>query len=164
MTIGAPTRQVLTGPFATEPDPHGISVTPAVEHLVATQVQALLERSPAYYAISDDQRSTMKHDLTKIAAYSAALLHDGFGQAERLGQTPVLRERTVIERPAPISPPLARAAADQSAFAPRAVDRVAEVTRGHPRCDRFPELRVRLDLGDVRGDRDVVDQADGGVR
>lgn len=140
MTIEAPTHQVLIGPFATEPDPRGISVTPAVEHLVATQVQALLERSPAYYAITDDQRSTMKHDLTKIAAYSAALLHDGFGQAERLGQTPVLRERTVIERPAPGNQPLARAAADQSAFAPRAVDRVAEVTRDTLDAIDFPNF------------------------
>ncbi len=138
-------RPVLPGPFATPPHPAGIRVTQAVEDLVVPQVQALLRSSPAYYRIDDDARRDMERNLTKIAAYSAALLHDGFGQAERLGQTPVLR-------PDPPPPtrrrrsPWARSAADSS-FDSRAVDRVADVTGDVLGAIDFPRFVADLIKG-----------------
>ena len=142
-------RPALTGPFATRPDPDGIAVTPAIEGLVATQVQALLERSPAYYEIDETQRTQMQKDLTKIAAYSAALLHDGFGQAEQLHQVPVLRRRSA---PSSDRAPVVRSAADQSAFGTRAVDRVAAVTEDTLGAIDFPNFVADL----IRGTFDAI--------
>ncbi|MFI5896821.1 hypothetical protein ACIA5D_42645 [Actinoplanes sp. NPDC051513] len=141
-------RPVLPGPFATPPHPAGVRVTQAVEDLVVPQVQALLRSSPAYYRIDDAARRDMERDLTKIAAYSAALLHDGFGQAERLGQTPVLR----TEPPAPARTrarrrsPWARSAAD-SPFESSAVDRVADVTGDVLGAIDFPRFVADLIKG-----------------
>ncbi len=143
-------RPPLNGPFDTAPSPNGVEVTPAVQRLVATQVQALLEQSPAYYSLTGDQRSQMEADLTKIAGYSAALLHDGFGQAQRLGQTPVLRERTTV--PGGGNQPLARAAAGQSEFSPRAVSQVATVTRDTLDAIDFPNFVADL----IRGTFDAI--------
>jgi hypothetical protein len=96
----------------------------------------------------------MERDLTKIAAYSAALLHDGFGQAERLGQTPVLHEKRVV--PAPVRHtgrrPLARATADQSAFDPRAVSQVAAITEETLDAIDFPGFVADL----IRGTFDAI--------
>lgn len=137
MTYSTPRPRALAGPFATPPSPHGIRVTRAVEDLVVPQVQALLRSSPAYYEIGDALRREMEHDLTKIAAYSAALLQDGFGQAERLGQTPVLRRvgsPAAPERRRPTGSPWVRAAEDvpppppPTQFDPRAADQVARIT------------------------------------
>ncbi|WP_367325939.1 hypothetical protein [Streptomyces sp. HUAS ZL42] len=142
---GTPWQSPLHGPFATRPDPAGVRVTPAVEDLVGTQVRALLQRSPAYYDLAEERRRAMEHDLTKIAAYSAALLHDGFGQAQRIGQTPVLRNRSQAPR--------ARAAADDTTgFAPRAVGEVASVTRDTLDAIDFPGFVADL----IRGTFDAV--------
>ena len=146
-------RRALRGPFATAPDPTGIAVTPAVEGLVATQVRALLERSPAYYGVNDALRETMQRDLTKIAAYSAALVQDGFNQAEKIGQVPMLRRQVGARATPPRRQPLAIAAADdQSAFATRAVDRVAEVTRDTLGAIDFPSFVSDL----IQGTYDAI--------
>ncbi|GAA1520044.1 hypothetical protein [Kribbella lupini] len=130
------TTRALPGPFATPPDPDGVQVSHAVEDLVVPQVQALLRSSPAYYQISPELRENLEHDLAKVASYSTALLHDGFGQAQRLGQTPVLRRQT---RRA--STPWARAAANENtAFAPRAVDQVARITEETLGAIDFPRF------------------------
>ncbi|WP_433361234.1 hypothetical protein ACQPZX_28125 [Actinoplanes sp. CA-142083] len=138
------TATVLPGPFATPPHPAGVQVTQAVEDLVVPQVQALLRSSPAYYRIGDAARRNMERDLTKIAAYSAALLHDGFGQAGRIGQTPVLRTEPA-PRPNRRSP-WARSAAD-STFESRAVDRVADVTGDVLGAIDFPRFVADLIKG-----------------
>jgi hypothetical protein len=135
---------VLPGPFATPPHPAGVRVTQAVEDLVVPQVQALLRSSPAYYRIDDAARRDMERDLTKIAAYSAALLHDGFGQAERLGQTPVLRADP--PRRGRRRSPWARSAAD-TGFESRAVDRVADVTGDVLGAIDFPRFVADLIKG-----------------
>jgi hypothetical protein len=143
---GLVTSPALQGPFATAPNPDGIEVSDAVQGLVAPQVQALLRSSPAYYQVSDELRHNLERDLGKIASYSAALLHDGFGQAERLGQTPVLRRR--VARPArPLSTPWARAAAEGDTFAPRAADQVARVTEETLGAIDFPRFVADLIRG-----------------
>jgi hypothetical protein len=144
-------RPVLPGPFHTPPHSGGVRVTQAVEDLVVPQVQALLRSSPAYYRIDDDARRDMERNLTKIAAYSAALLHDGFGQAERLGQTPVLR---TDPEPGDRRSPWARAAAGnpldnraESPFQSSAVDRVADTTGAVLGAIDFPRFVADLIKG-----------------
>jgi hypothetical protein len=130
-------------PFATTTHPDGVVVTPEVENLVTPQVQALLRGSPAYYQVSDELRQEMEQDLGKIAAYSAALLQDGFSQAERIGQTPVVRREIVSPRPlsaAQRTSPWVRAAAGEDTFAPRAVSQVARVTRDTLGAIDFPRF------------------------
>lgn len=112
MTLTASPRTALPGPFHTRPSPDGIQFTHAVEQLVVPQVQALLRSSPAYYQVDEATRADMERNLTKIAAYSAALIHDGFSQAEKLGQTPVLRHQIGVPPPAGEEP-------TSSAFAAR---------------------------------------------
>jgi hypothetical protein len=141
---------VLPGPFHTPPHSGGVRVTQAVEDLVVPQVQALLRSSPAFYRIDDAARRRMERDLTKIAAYSAALLHDGFGQAERLGQTPVLRTEPEPERR---RSPWVRAADSpfqvqaNSPFQSRAVDRVADTTGAVLGAIDFPRFVADLIKG-----------------
>jgi hypothetical protein len=145
------TTERAIGPFTPRHDPNGPVVTEEVERLVVPQVQALLRGTPAYYKVSDDLRDQMERDLSKIAAYSAALLQDGFSQAERLGQTPVVRREIVSPRSRTrnrTASPLVRAAADEDAFAgagatdfaPRAVGQVATVTQETLGAINFPRF------------------------
>lgn len=105
MTPSAPPRtDILPGPFGVAPAT--VSPSPAVQSLVGAQVSALLESSPAYHALDDQARGRLQGDLEKIAAYSAALMHEDWVQSARLGQTPMVRERRVVEGlSAPGAPP-----------------------------------------------------------
>ena len=134
-------------PFATTASPDGVVVTPEVENLVVPQVQALLRGSPAYYQVSNELRQEMERDLSKIAAYSAALLQDGFIQAERIGQTPIVRREIVARRPpttALRASPWVRATAGEDTFAPRSVSQVAGVTRETLGAIDFPRFVADL--------------------
>lgn len=96
MTPSAALRSdILPGPFGVAPAT--VAPSPAVQSLVGAQVSALLESSPAYHALGDDARGRLQGDLEKIAAYSAALMHEDWVQSTRLGQTPMVRERRVVE-------------------------------------------------------------------
>jgi hypothetical protein len=96
MTPSAALRSdILPGPFGVAPAT--VAPSPAVQSLVGAQVSALLESSPAYHALGDAARGQLQGDLEKIAAYSAALMHEDWVQSARLGQTPMVRERRVVE-------------------------------------------------------------------
>ncbi|HEX8647502.1 MAG TPA: hypothetical protein VF715_11425 [Thermoleophilaceae bacterium] len=86
----------LPGPYASDPGPDGPQPSAAVMQLVRGQVRALLESSHSFRALPPQERRTIAHNLTKIAAYSAALVHDEFAQAKKLGQQPILRRRTEV--------------------------------------------------------------------
>ena len=131
---------VLPGPYqetATSTTP-----TPAVMQLVRSQVQALLESSPAYSQMSAADRRNLAHNLVKIAAYTAALVQDDFVQSQKLGQTPMLRQETVLEPLARPMAPVARAAAGPAAdeFSPRAASQVAQITEQTLNAIAFPKF------------------------
>jgi hypothetical protein len=118
--------------------------------LVRSQIQALLESSPAYGQLPAKDRRDLAHNLVKIAAYSAALVHDDFIQSQKLGQTPMLRQETVMEplaRPAAV--PIARAAAGPAAdeFSPRAASQVARITEQTLNAIAFPKFVADLIKG-----------------
>lgn len=100
----------LPGPFDTPPQAQGMTITPPVSKLVHAQVRALLESSPAFHDLPLSRREVMGRDLEKIAAYTAALVHEEWAQSKRLGQTPVLHQRQSL--------PVA-AAQDASPWAPQ---------------------------------------------
>ncbi|MGZ9098163.1 MAG: hypothetical protein ACXW3O_00540 [Brevundimonas sp.] len=102
--LATPRSDILPGPFGVAPTT--VSPSPAVQALVGAQVAALLESSPAYHALDNAARGRLQEDLEKIAAYSAALVHEDWVQSTRLGQTPMVRERRVVEGlSGPGSPP-----------------------------------------------------------
>ena len=151
----APQRQadsahpVLPGPY--QKTTEVVAPTPAVMQLVRSQVQALLESSPAYRQIEAADRRDLAHNLVKIAAYSAALVHDDFAQSEKLGQTPMLRQESILEplaRSAAMAP-LARAAAGPAAdeFSPRAASQVAQITEQTLNAIAFPKFVADLIKG-----------------
>lgn len=148
---------MLPGPFAARPAPEGVRASPAVSNLVATQVRALLDASPAFYELSEDKRDAMRRDLEKIATYTAALIQDEWATSERLGQTPVVHEQLVVTTP-PASagkaakPALAAALAKKGGpaadeFSPRAADAAARVTRDTLNAIAFPTFVADLIKG-----------------
>jgi hypothetical protein len=150
----------LSGPFAAPPGHGDVVPSPAIARLVGTQVRALLESSPAFHELSPAKQEAMRRDMEKIAAYSAALIRDDWATSERLGQTPVLRERTVLDlvpRPTenggrrtagalakepPAPPPVP---ADQ--FDPRAASQAAKLTRDTLNAIAFPTFVADLIKG-----------------
>jgi hypothetical protein len=139
----------LAGPFDTPPSPAGIRPSPAVLDLVQGQVRALLQSSPAYYQLDAGQREELENNLAKIAAYSAALVQEDWALSKQLGQKPVL-----VERRKPPEP-LAQAAAGQTQkkekpaeeFAPRAISRIAQITRETLNAVAFPKFVADLIKG-----------------
>jgi hypothetical protein len=149
-------REPLSGPFATTPSPDGVRPSRAVNDLVRSQVQALLASSPAFHDLDQQHRHEIEQNLTKIAAYSAALIQDDWAQSKKLGQTPVLLQETVMR-------PLAEAArrtpgaalaraADQTPtpaeeFSPRAANQVARITQQTLNAIAFPTFVADLIKG-----------------
>jgi len=152
----------LSGPFDTAPAANGVRPSPAVLDLVQGQVHALLQSSPAYYQIDKSQRDEMEKNLSKIAAYSAALVQEDWALSKQLGQKPVLlRRKSVPAEAAAVSPsprsrvPLARAAAapqkekekPAEEFSPRAATNVAKLTRDTLNAISFPSFVADLIKG-----------------
>jgi hypothetical protein len=149
MSVSAMT---LPGPFDTAPG-RNLGITAPVSRLVHAQVQALLESSPAFHDLSAQRRERMTRDLEKIAAYTAALVHEEWQQTKALGQTPVVRRRETLVVPQAAAPALpARAQADappppQDAFQARAAGQVARVTRDTLNAIAFPTFVADLIKG-----------------
>ena len=147
------TTRTLPGPFDTSPQAQGMRITPAVSQLVHTQVQALLESSPAFYGLPGPQRQAMSRDLEKIAAYTAALVHEEWTQSKVLGQTPVLHRRETVSTSQPATPAAltpAQAFADpppQESFQSRAASQVGRVTRDTLGAIAFPTFVADLIKG-----------------
>jgi hypothetical protein len=138
----------LPGPFAQPASSSdGIHVSPAVSQLVSTQVEALLASSPAFYQLEEERRDTMRRDLEKIAAYTAALIQADWAASRELGQTPVLRTQTVIG-------PLPQAAEATSQAAP--VEQLAKKIPNAPPPPAFDEFTPRAANEAARITRDTL--------
>ena len=152
----------LPKPFDVQPSSGGVQVSPAVKGLVQSQVRALLMSSPNFHNLGPRQKQQMYDDLVKIAAYSAALTQEDWALSKRLGQTPVLHEKTILTPLAvaagavpgagPAPEPLATAAAKEQGpaadeFSPRAAGQVARITRETLNAIAFPTFVADLIKG-----------------
>jgi hypothetical protein len=159
MTMNAP-PPALPGPFDTAPVARGMRIEPAVSALVHSQVQALLESSPAFYGLEEEKRQSISRDLEKIAAYTAALVHEEWTQSKALGQRPMLRVSAPEAAPstsdtwAPgtataqaVATALKGKANAQENFAPRATSQVAKTTRDTLNAIAFPTFVADLIKG-----------------
>ena len=146
----------LPGPFDPPPSPHGIRLSKAVSKLAETQARALLESSPAFYELDPARQAAMRKDLEKITSYTAALIQDEWASSRKLGQMPVVHERTTVSAPvaeAAAAPATALArgggnkgpAADE--FSPRAASQVAKITRDTLNAIAFPTFVADLIKG-----------------
>jgi len=152
--------EALPKPFEVEPMADGMTISPKVKNLVESQVRALVESSPNFHELSDEQRNQMYRDLVKINAYTAALVQEDWALSKKLGQTPILHEQSVI------SPPLAQSLKNTSKsnnfgkgqtdepkktaaeeFDPRAVNQVAKITRDTLNAVAFPTFVADLIKG-----------------
>lgn len=143
----------LPGPFAAQQGDQ-MSTPPAVSALAAGQVKALLESAPAFYRLPTGAREKMRGDLEKISSYTAALIHDDWSQSAKLGQTPVVRERRVVEgEMAPESTPPARSLAEgfvtgeDGQPVPVAASNVARITEDTLNAIAFPTFVADLIKG-----------------
>jgi hypothetical protein len=158
--LSGASHPALPGPFGGAPSPEGVQITPAVSNLVAAQVKALLDASPAFYELPVAKQRRMRADLEKIAAYSAALLQDEWSNSEKLGQVPVLK--TQYHEPAParaaenadtssrIAPSATLAKERQPAadeFSPRAANQVGRITGETLNAIAFPTFVADLIKG-----------------
>jgi hypothetical protein len=128
--------EALPGPFAGPPHPDGIRPLPATRRLVATQVRALLASTPAFLELPPDARAELTDQMVRVAAYAAELVRDDWWHSARLGQRPVVRQRTTFV------PSHAQAAGEEIRHA--ATDRVGTVTRQTLRAIAFPEFVADL--------------------
>jgi hypothetical protein len=148
----------LPGPFDTAPLARGMRITPPVSRLVHAQVQALLESSPAFHDLPGERRALMGRDLEKIAAYTAALVHEEWAQSKRLGQTPVLHQRDTLPVPQQAAPTALSAVeamrgppqpppVKQEHFEARAANQVGRITRDTLNAIAFPTFVADLIKG-----------------
>lgn len=146
----------LPPPFDAPPPPAGVETDPATLRLVTAQVQALLDRTPAYYALPPSTRSALSGDLVNIGAYAAALVRDDWAQSARLHQRPLIRRRERL----PAGETRVELAASQATageiFRPAAVDNVARVTRETLEAISFPAFVADLIQGSFRA---IVDSS-----
>lgn len=144
----------LPGPFATDPGP-AMAQDPAVTALAAGQVKAILESAPAFYNLPTPVQSKMQNDLEKISGYTAALIHDDWHQSRKLNQTPVIREKRVVEghispaRTSPVAATLAEGFApnEDGEFRPVAASNVARITEDTLNAIAFPTFVADLIKG-----------------
>lgn len=155
LNVNARTYEPLAEPFDKPPSPDGIHPSAAVMDLAQGQVRALLQSSPAYWELDEKQRDEMEHNLSKIAAYSAALVQEDWALSKTLGQKPVLVQQIRPSAASTRQPPLARAAAGSSKpkekpaeeFSPRAVGNVAQLTGATINAIAFPKFVADLIKG-----------------
>jgi hypothetical protein len=151
MTAQTVDTTILPGAFARPPGATP-EVRPEILGLVKPQVEALLQSSSGYGGLDAAQRQEMADNLTKIASYSAALIHDDWHQSQRIGQTPLVREQKTITA-TPVSNQLAQSQADDKPrtpadeFAPRAADNVARITEDTLNAIAFPKFVADLVKG-----------------
>lgn len=139
--------QPLPKPYDTPPA-EALRPGAATLNLVASQVDALLTASPSYHALDRHDRQRLRSNLIKIAAYSAELIRDDWYQSRRLGQTPMIRRREVLEGPLAKgrtdSNGLARAQAAADDFRPAAASQIGRVTRETLNAVAFPTFVADL--------------------
>jgi hypothetical protein len=148
--------QPLPKPYDTPPAAEALRPGPATLELVKSQVDALLTASPSYHALAYRDQQRLRSNLIKIASYSAELIRDDWYQSRRLGQTPMVRRKEVIEGPLAKRPsatgPLTRAETNRLAsaqaaaddFRPAAANQIGRITRETLNAVAFPTFVADL--------------------
>ncbi len=142
----------LPAPYDKASAPGGIAPQPETLSLVQSQIDALLNQTPSYYALSTVERERMRRQLTRIGAYAAELVRDDWVQTKRLGQIPLVRQaRTFRSDPAASagaererSAPMARPLTARADLRTAATGRVAEITQSTLRAIAFPTFVADL--------------------
>jgi hypothetical protein len=147
-------HELLPGPYAEKPG-DAVVASPAVARLAHSQVQALLDSSAAFAGLPPARQEEIAADLEKIATYLAALTHEDWHRSLELGQTPVVRNRTVVEAVpqrtsrtrsrAPVRSQAEGTPADE--FSPRAASQVARITEDTLNAIAFPTFVADLVKG-----------------
>jgi len=143
----APVPPPLSAPFAMPPEPGGMQPTSATVGLVRSQVQALLDSTAAFHALPDADRQRLKDQLTHVASYAAECARDVWGQSEKLGQRPVIREREVRQGPLAQASAVPRGRPGRPEERPGSVNQVARVTQETLRAVAFPVFVADLIKG-----------------
>jgi hypothetical protein len=150
--------QPLARPYDTPPAAEALRPGPATLELVKSQVDALLMSSPSYHALARRDQQRLRSNLIKIASYSAELIRDDWYQSRRLGQTPMVRRKEVIEGPLAKRPlakgsltneraktnRLASAQAAADDFRPAAANQIGRITRETLNAVAFPTFVADL--------------------
>jgi hypothetical protein len=140
--------QPLPKPYDTPPAAEALRPGPATIELVRSQVDALLTASPSYHALDRRDQQRLRSNLVKIASYSAELIRDDWYQSRRLGQTPMLRRKEVVEGPlaseGAAANGLASAQAAADDFRPAAANQIGRVTRETLNAVAFPTFVADL--------------------
>lgn len=152
---------VLPGPYGSDPKPE-LEVSDQVNGLVQSQISALLLSSPAFSELPEDKQNEMRANMSKIAAYSAALVEDDWKQSRKLGQTPMVRtSRSMefdpdaapvampepsLEEDLPVVTPMAQTMRTGD-FNPAAANQVASVTESTLNAIAFPTFVADLIKG-----------------
>lgn len=139
----------LPRPYDQAPAPEALRPSAATLSLAQSQVRALLTSSAAFHALPLSEQRRLSDNVIKIAAYSAELIRDDWCQSARLGQTPVVRHREVVEGP------VAEAQAAGDDFKPAAAGQVARVTSETLKAVAFPTFVADL----IKGTFNAIVQA-----
>ena len=148
--IGATERQkisaesrVLPSPYDSPPQPEAIRPSAATLSLVKSQIGALLTASPSFHSLNDDEQRRLSENLVKIAAYSAELIRDDWYQStQKIGQTPIVRKKEIIETPVAA----AQATKDDN-FNTSAANQIGRVTKETLNAIAFPTFVADLIKG-----------------
>jgi hypothetical protein len=137
---------VLPKPYNTPPAAGALRPGVATLNLVGSQVDALLAASPAYHELTDRDQHNLRENLIKIAAYGAELIRDDWYQSQRLGQTPMIRRKEIIEGPLKtVRPPtLTRTQAASDDLRPAAANQIGRITRETLNAVAFPTFVADL--------------------
>jgi len=146
-----PTRSpALPAPFDEPPAAAGIQPLAATSRLVGRQVDALLARSPSFYALPEGERTRLREGLVRIGSYAAELVRDDWAQSSRLGQRPMVRKQRTWLPESPV--PLVRAQSAQANLRTSATGQVAGITQSTLRAIAFPTFVADL----INGTFDAV--------
>ncbi len=145
---------LLEGPFRTVPSA-ALAPSHATRELARSQIQALLAATPSYHGLTAQDRQRLEDDMVHIASYAAECVREMCWQSERLGQTPMVRQRLTVEAPseaAEAQAPKRAPARAQEPFQPQAAGQVARITRDTLRAVAFPTFVADL----IRGTFDAI--------
>jgi hypothetical protein len=70
------TLRTLNGPFREPPSTDRLAPLAATVALVKGQVDALLQSTPAYHGLPDDNKAELADKLTNISAYAAECMRE----------------------------------------------------------------------------------------
>lgn len=135
--------RVLPSPYDSPPQPSAIEPSAATLNLVKSQIGALLTASPSFHSLDGNEQRRLSENLVKIAAYSAELIRDDWYQSTRkIGQTPIVRKKEIIETPVAA----AQATKDDN-FQTSAANQIGRVTKETLNAIAFPTFVADLIKG-----------------